>query len=96
MPKKFVNIFFRTRDAELSDLDILRTMRDLISNGRASVTDYSVMEKQGGCFSIQMDGIFEDRCDVYDKADRQVYLWIRHLPTRGLPFDRRAVFRYKP
>lgn len=92
MTRKFVNIFFRARDAHLSDMDILRTMRDCIAHGCASITPYPVMQKQGGCYSIKVNGIFDDHQDVYSAADRAVYVWIRDLPSRGLPFDRRYVF----
>lgn len=91
--KKFVNIFFRPEDAQLNDLDTLRTMHDHISTGRASVTDYPAMEHHSCCFSMPLDGIFGYRSDVYAQANRQIYLWIRNVPTRGLPFERRFVFR---
>lgn len=91
MQTRYVNIYFDTQDAYLSDIDLLRLMQDQISHRDADITEWPVMQDSRLCYSIEVTGDFYTEDDIYDAALNEVYVWIRYLASDGLPFYRRDV-----
>lgn len=90
--RRYVNIFLKPADRTLNDTDLLRTMQWAINERQATITLSPEMRSHPNCYSIEVKVFSLAADDIYNAADRVIYMWMRELPDKGFPFDRSAVF----
>jgi hypothetical protein len=87
----WVNIYYDASDCYLSDCDLLQGMLWRLEEHEASLTRDPEDEEFENCFSFRVPGSTQPQ--AYLNAINRVLSWIRHVNTRGLPFDRADVFQ---
>ncbi|KAJ5586884.1 uncharacterized protein N7459_002649 [Penicillium hispanicum] len=89
----YVNVFFTYIDGRYDDMYLLRTMQTVVRGDLAIISSRPMMLERPLCCSIEVRGTYTTKREILDAADHQIYLWVRSLPTDGLPFSRREVFQ---
>lgn len=87
----WVNIYYDASDCYLSDYELLQGMLWRLEEHEASLTHDPEDEEIENCFSFRVPGSTQPQ--AYLNAINRVLSWIRHVNTRGLPFDRADVFQ---
>lgn len=89
----YVNIFFTGFDNRYDDMHLLRVMQTVVRGDLATITSRPLMQRRAFCFSVEVNGTYATRRAILDVAEYQIHLWMRNLPTAGLPFSRGDIFR---
>ncbi|KAJ5113666.1 hypothetical protein N7456_002200 [Penicillium angulare] len=86
----FGNIFFLPIDSSLSDAHLLYRMMGILEHKEMTLTVFPESKGVKNCYSFPVTGTVQ--AQIYKDAIAMVEAWIRDLPTKGLPFDRKAIF----